>query len=88
MYLTMKGTVQNEAPVFTLTDDIESPMRREGLDPTRCARSPDYFCPVASAKPDEVIDLNQQGLSVPEIAKRLPCSRSTVKRWLKEREMS
>ena len=40
--------------------------------------------PVASAKPDEVLDLKQQGLSVPEIATRLHCSRSTVKRRLHE----
>lgn len=40
--------------------------------------------PVAQAKPDEVATLKQQGLSVPEIAKRLRCSRSTVKRRLQE----
>ncbi|MGH9784231.1 MAG: helix-turn-helix domain-containing protein [Terriglobia bacterium] len=40
--------------------------------------------PVASATPDQVRDLTQQGLSVPEIAKRLHCSRSTVKRRLQE----
>ena len=39
--------------------------------------------PVASAKPDEVLDLKQQGLSVPEIAQRLRCSRSTVKRRMR-----
>lgn len=40
--------------------------------------------PVAPAQPDEVATLKQQGLSVPEIAKRLRCSRSTVKRRLHE----
>ena len=40
--------------------------------------------PVASAKPDEVASLKEQGLSVPDIAKQLRCSRSTVKRRLRE----
>lgn len=40
--------------------------------------------PIAQAKPDEVTDLKQQGLSVPEIANRLRCSRSTVKRRMRE----
>lgn len=40
--------------------------------------------PVAPAQSDEVATLKQQGLSVSEIAKRLRCSRSTVKRRLHE----
>jgi DNA invertase Pin-like site-specific DNA recombinase len=40
--------------------------------------------PVASAKSDEAIELKQQGLSLSQIGKRLGCSRSTVKRRLKE----
>lgn len=42
--------------------------------------------PVAQAKPDEVAVLKQQGLSLPEIAKRLRCSPSTVKRLLRNRD--
>ena len=40
--------------------------------------------PIAQAQPDEVAVLKQQGLSLPEIAERLRCSRSTVKRRLRE----
>lgn len=40
--------------------------------------------PIAQAQPDEVAALRQQGLSLPEIAKRLHCSRSTAKRRLRE----
>jgi DNA invertase Pin-like site-specific DNA recombinase len=40
--------------------------------------------PVSQAKTDEILTLKQQGLSVPEIGKRLRCSRSTVKRRLRE----
>lgn len=42
--------------------------------------------PVSPARPDEATALKQQGLSVPDIAKRLRCSRSTVKRRLHEAE--
>ena len=58
-----------------------------GLDHAR-TRGVRLGRPVASAQPDEVLDLQQQGFSLPEIAKRLHCSRSTVKRRVKEREMS
>ena len=44
--------------------------------------------PVSNAKPDEVITLKQQGLSVPQIAKHLRCSTSTVKRLLRKRDSS
>lgn len=40
--------------------------------------------PVASAKPDQVLALHQQGRSLPHIARELHCSRSTVKRRLRE----
>jgi DNA invertase Pin-like site-specific DNA recombinase len=40
--------------------------------------------PVAEAQSDEVAELKQQGFSVSEIGKRLGCSRSTVKRRLRE----
>ena len=58
-----------------------------GLDHAR-TRGVRLGRPVASAQPDEVLDLQQQGFSLPEIAKRLHCSSSTVKRRVKEREMS
>jgi len=40
--------------------------------------------PVAQAQPHEVAALRQQGIAPSEIAKRLHCSRSTVKRRLRE----
>ena len=40
--------------------------------------------PVASARPDQVLALHQQGLSLPDIARQLHCSPSTVKRRLRE----
>lgn len=39
--------------------------------------------PVSQAKAEEIIALKQQGLSLPEIGKRLRCSRSTIKRRLR-----
>lgn len=39
--------------------------------------------PVSAAKPDKVVMLKQQGLSWPEIAKRVGCSVSTAKRLAK-----
>ena len=70
-----------------LERDIIRERVKAGLDHAR-TKGVRLGRPVASAKPDEVLDLKQQGLSVPEIAQRLRCSRSTVKRRLKEREMS
>ena len=52
-----------------------------GLDHAR-TRGVRLGRPIASAKSDEVIELKEQGISIPEIAKRLHCSRSTVKRRL------
>ena len=66
-----------------LERDIIRERVKAGLDRAR-TKSVRLGRPVASAKPDEVRDLTQQGLSVPEIAKRLHCSRSTVKRRLRE----
>jgi DNA invertase Pin-like site-specific DNA recombinase len=54
-----------------------------GLDRAR-SRGVRLGRPVAPAKPEEVAVLKQQGLSLPEIAKRLRCSRSTVNRRLRE----
>ena len=66
-----------------LERDIIRERVKAGLDRAR-ARGVRLGRPVASATPDEVIDLKEQGLSLPEIAKRLHCSRSTVKRRLRE----
>lgn len=43
--------------------------------------------PVSQAKVYEIVALKQQGLSLPEIGKRLRCSRSTIKRRLREAGM-
>lgn len=40
--------------------------------------------PIAPARPDEAARLRAQGCSLPEIAKRLHCSRSTARRRLRE----
>jgi DNA invertase Pin-like site-specific DNA recombinase len=66
-----------------LERDIIRERVKAGLDRAR-SRGVRLGRPVAQAKPDEVAVLKQQGLSVPEIAKRLRCSRSTVKRRLRE----
>jgi DNA invertase Pin-like site-specific DNA recombinase len=66
---------------------LERDMIRErvkaGLDRARI-RSVRLGRPISMAKPDEMALLKQQGHSVPEIGRRLRCSRSTVKRRLKE----
>ena len=66
-----------------LERDIIRERVKAGLDRAR-ARGIRLGRPVAPATPDEVLVLTQQGLSLPEIAKRLHCSRSTVKRRLRE----
>ena len=66
-----------------LERDIIRERVKAGLDRAR-TRGVRLGRPVASAQSNEVIDLKQQGLSLPEIAKRLHCSRSTVKRRLRE----
>lgn len=66
-----------------LERDIIRERVKAGLDRAR-ALGVRLGRPVASAKPDEVAVLKQEGLSLPEIARRLRCSRSTVKRRLRE----
>ena len=66
-----------------LERDIIRERVKAGLDRAR-SKGVRLGRPVAPATPNEVLDLTQQGLSVPEIAKRLHCSRSTVKRRLHE----
>ena len=65
-----------------LERDIIRERVKSGLDRAR-TRGVRLGRPVASAQSDEVIDLKGQGLSVPEIAQRLRCSRSTVKRRMR-----
>lgn len=66
-----------------LERDIIRERVKAGLDRARM-RGIRLGRPVAPAKPDEVSILKQQGLSLPEIARQLHCSRSTVKRRLRE----
>ena len=70
-----------------LERDIIRERVKAGLDRAR-SRGVRLGRPIAEAKPHEVAVLKQQGLSVPEIAKRLRCSRSTVKRRLREGSLS
>ncbi len=65
-----------------LERDIIRERVKAGLERAR-ARGVRLGRPVASARPDEVAILKQQGLSLQEIAKRLHCSRATVKRRLR-----
>lgn len=64
-----------------LERDIIRARVKAGLDRVR-ARGIRLGRPVAPAQPVDVADLKRQGLSIPEIATRLRCSRSTVKRRL------
>lgn len=66
-----------------LERDIIRERVKAGLDRAR-SRGVRLGRPAAQANPDEMAVLRQQGLSLPEIAKRLCCSRSTVKRRLRE----
>lgn len=66
-----------------LERDIIRERVKAGLDRAK-ARGIRLGRPVASAKPDQVLVLHRQGLALPEIAKELRCSRSTVKRRLRE----
>jgi DNA invertase Pin-like site-specific DNA recombinase len=65
-----------------LERDIIRERVKAGLDRAR-ARGVRLGRPIAPAQSNEVIELKEQGISVPEIARRLRCSRSTVKRRLK-----
>lgn len=66
-----------------LERDIIRERVQAGIDRAR-SRGVRLGRPVAQVNPDEIAALRQQGLSFPDIAKRLRCSRSTVKRRLRE----
>ena len=66
-----------------LERDIIRQRVKAGLDRAR-ARGVRLGRPTASARPDQVLTLKGQGLSLQEMAKRLGCSRSTVRRRLAE----
>jgi DNA invertase Pin-like site-specific DNA recombinase len=66
-----------------LERDIIRERVKAGLDRAR-SRGVRLGRPRAQAKPDEVLALHQQGLSLPDIARQCHCSRSTVKRRLRE----
>ena len=66
-----------------LERDIIRERVKAGLDRAR-SRGVRLGRPVAQAKPDEVLALHREGLSLPDIARQLHCSRSTVKRRLRE----
>lgn len=68
-----------------LERDIIRERVKAGLDRAR-SRGVRLGRPISPARSDEATLLKQQGLSVPEIAKRLRCSRSTVKRRLHDAE--
>lgn len=70
-----------------LERDIIRERVKAGLDRAR-ARGIRLGRPVASATPAEVAALKQAGLSLPDIAKRLHCSKATVKRRLREATLS
>jgi DNA invertase Pin-like site-specific DNA recombinase len=70
-----------------LERDIIRERVKAGLDRAR-SRGVRLGRPVASAKPNEVLALHREGLSLPEIARQLHCSRSTVKRRLREGTVS
>jgi DNA invertase Pin-like site-specific DNA recombinase len=66
-----------------LERDIIRERVKAGLDRAR-SRGVRLGRPVSSAKSDEVLTLHREGLSLPDIARQLHCSRSTVKRRLRE----
>ena len=66
-----------------LERDIIRDRVKAGLDRAR-ARGIRLGRPQASADSDQVQLLQQQGFSIPEMAKRLRCSRSTIRRRLRE----
>jgi DNA invertase Pin-like site-specific DNA recombinase len=70
-----------------LERDIIRERVKAGLDRAR-ARGIRLGRPVASAQPDQVLALHGEGLSLPDIAQQLHCSRSTVKRRLREALLS
>lgn len=66
-----------------LERDIIRDRVKAGLDRAR-ARGVRLGRPQVTARPDQVSMLRQEGLSLHEIAKRLHCSRSTVRRRMRE----
>ena len=70
-----------------LERDIIRERVKAGLDRAR-SRGVRLGRPVSSAKPNEVLALHREGLSLPDIARQLHCSRSTVKRRLREGTVS
>ena len=70
-----------------LERDIIRERVKAGLDRAR-SRGVRLGRPITQVNPDEMAVLKQQGLSLPDIAKRLRCSRSTVKRRLREALLS
>ena len=70
-----------------LERDIIRERVKAGLDRAR-SRGVRLGRPMSSAKPNEVLALHREGLSLPDIARQLHCSRSTVKRRLREGTVS
>jgi DNA invertase Pin-like site-specific DNA recombinase len=66
-----------------LERDIIRERVKAGLDRAR-ALGTRLGRPAAPARPEEVVRLHGQGLSLPDIARQLHCSRSTVRRRLRE----
>ncbi len=66
-----------------LERDIIRERVKAGLDRAR-AKGVRLGRPVATATPDEVVDLRRAGRSLGQIARQLNCSRSTVRRRLQE----
>ena len=66
-----------------LERDIIRERVKAGLDRAR-SKGVRLGRPVSSAKCNEVLALHREGLSLPDIARQLHCSRSTVKRRLRE----
>jgi DNA invertase Pin-like site-specific DNA recombinase len=66
-----------------LERDIIRERVQAGVDRAR-SRGVRLGRPVTQVNPNDIAALKRQGLSLPEIAKRLRCSRSTLKRRLRE----
>jgi DNA invertase Pin-like site-specific DNA recombinase len=66
-----------------LERDIIRERVKAGLDRAK-ARGVRLGRPQATARPDQVSMLRQEGLSLQDIAKKLHCSRSTVRRRMRE----
>jgi DNA invertase Pin-like site-specific DNA recombinase len=66
-----------------LERDIIRERVKAGLDRAR-SRGVRLGRPASLAQPNEVLVLHREGLSLPDIARQLHCSRSTVKRRLRQ----